>query len=84
MLTNTLASSKSIADLQMPAFLVGTLMVLDTTIPLHLSAQVQHLPHQLAQADKLSGLVLVDAQLDRTLLVDNVKPLLSACQLKLL
>jgi hypothetical protein len=70
MLTNTPVSSRNIVDFKMPAFLVGTSMVLDTTTPPLLSAQVldQLLHHsQLALVDKFSMLVSANAQLDRAL-----------------
>jgi hypothetical protein len=76
MLTNTPVSSRNTADFKMPAFLVGTLMVLDTTTPPLLSALEcqQGQPRQLAPVDKFSLLVSANAQLDSALLVHNAKP----------
>lgn len=58
----------------MPAFLVGTSMVLDTTTPPLLSARVDQ--HELAPVDRFSLLVSANAQLDSALSLDHAKPLL--------
>ena len=67
MLTNTLVSSRSIADLPMQAFLVGTLMVLGMTTLLTSPAQVLHQHQLLAQEDRLVSMVFANAQLDNNL-----------------
>lgn len=77
MLTNTPVSSRNIVDLQMPAFLVGTSMVLDTTTPPLLSARVVllYLSRQLAPVDRFSLMVSANAPSDSALSVHNAKPL---------